>query len=118
MIGLRFSQFIPKEDNRTAFDKLLDVFLELMVYTSEDVDEAFDWLRQIDEENHLTTPDYTLDDFRQELENKGYINRKEGESQTTLSAKRFINMAINSRQSRLSIYISYDRHTTRYFLLL
>jgi uncharacterized protein with von Willebrand factor type A (vWA) domain len=87
MIGLRFSQYIPQEDNRSVFDKLLEVFLEVMVYTSGDVDEAFDWLKQIDEEHHITTPDYSLDDFRQELEERGYINRSKEGNQTTLSAK-------------------------------
>ena len=87
MIGTRFSKFIPQEDNRSPFEKLLDLFLEVMVYTSGDVDEAFDWMRQIDEEHNLTTPEYSLDDFRKELEDRGYLNPKNGEGKASLSSK-------------------------------
>ena len=87
MIGLRFSKFIPKEDNRTPFEKLLELFLEVMVYTSGDVEEALDWMRQIDEEHNITTPDYTIDDFRKDLEDKGYLNNDSKKGKLSLSAK-------------------------------
>src|SRR5690606_9301996 len=38
-----------------------------------DFDEAIDWLRQLDKEFKLTTPEYTIDDFVADLKNKGYI---------------------------------------------
>jgi uncharacterized protein with von Willebrand factor type A (vWA) domain len=37
------------------------------------VDEAIDWLRELDKEYKLTTPDYTIDDFIEELKAKGYL---------------------------------------------
>lgn len=74
----RFSKFIPPEDNRTPFEKLLDIFLEISVYTAGDMDETFDWMRQIDEEHGLTNSDYTLDDFRKELEEKMYVEPTPG----------------------------------------
>lgn len=63
---------------QTPFEKLFDIFQELITYTSGDFDEAIDWLRQLDEEYELTTPDYTIDDFIEDLKNKGYIQERTG----------------------------------------
>ncbi|MFZ1513826.1 MAG: VWA domain-containing protein [Saprospiraceae bacterium] len=73
MIGSRFTQFTPEEDKRTVFEKLLDLFLEIMVYTSGDVEETFEWMEQIDREHKITTPDYTLEDFRRDLERQAFV---------------------------------------------
>ncbi|HLS96737.1 MAG TPA: hypothetical protein VK017_14360 [Sphingobacterium sp.] len=62
-----------EEPFQTPFDKLFDIFKELITYTSGDFDEAIDWLRQLDKEFKLTTPEYTIDDFVADLKNKGYI---------------------------------------------
>ncbi|MBX2844570.1 MAG: VWA domain-containing protein [Saprospiraceae bacterium] len=78
MVGNRFSQFNPQADERTPFEQLLELFLEIMVHTSGDVEEAFDWMYEIDEEHGITTPDYTLEDFRRDLENKGFLQLKDG----------------------------------------
>lgn len=77
MIGHRFQHHIPEADERTPFERLLELFLELMVYTSGDVDEAFRWMKEIDDEHGITTPEYTLKDFRKELEEKSYIEQVE-----------------------------------------
>lgn len=58
---------------QTPFDRLFDVFKELITHTSGDFEEAIDWLRELDGEYKLTTPDYTIDDFIADLKNKGYI---------------------------------------------
>ncbi|MBK6354151.1 MAG: hypothetical protein IPF46_12325 [Saprospiraceae bacterium] len=73
MIGSRFTQFTPEEDKRTVFEKLLDLFLEIMVYTAGDVEETFEWMEQIDREHKITTPDYTLEDFRRDLERQAFV---------------------------------------------
>src|SRR5690606_5472500 len=62
-----------EEPCQPPFDKLFDIFKELITYTSGDFDEAIDWLRQLDKEFKLTTPEYTIDDFVADLKNKGYI---------------------------------------------
>ena len=61
---------------QSPFDKLFEIFKELITYTSGDFDEAIDWLRQLDKEYNLTTPDYTIDDFIEDLKNKGYIREE------------------------------------------
>mgnify|MGYP001365533010 FL=1 len=64
---------IFKEKNKTPFEKLFEIFKELITYTSGDFDEAIDWLRQLDKEYVLTDEDYTIDDFIEDLLNKGFI---------------------------------------------
>ena len=44
-----------------------------MTHTSGDVDEALEWMRELDKEYQLTDDNYTMDDFIDELEKKGYI---------------------------------------------
>lgn len=72
MLGFRFSEYTP-DPNQTVFEKLFDIFKELITHTSGDVDEALDWLRELDEHYHLTTDEYTLDDFVEDLKKKGYL---------------------------------------------
>ena len=60
----------------SPFEKLWDIFQELITHTSGDFDEAIDWLRQLDQEYELTDEDYTIDDFIEELKEKGYIREE------------------------------------------
>lgn len=69
--GLRFAEYQGKE--KTPFEKLLDLFRELLLHTSGDVDEAMDWLRELDKEYNLSTEDYTIDDFLEDLKDKGFL---------------------------------------------
>ena len=69
--GLVFSTYSQKE--KTPFERLLDLFRELLLHTSGDVDEALDWLRQLDKEYSLTDENYGIDDFVQELKEKGFL---------------------------------------------
>ena len=66
MLGFRFSEYTP-DPNQTTFDKLFDIFKELITHTSGDVDEALDWLQQLDDQYNLTDEDYTMDDFIEDL---------------------------------------------------
>jgi Ca-activated chloride channel homolog len=77
--NLKKSGFVFKTyeaPNQSPFDKLFEIFKELITYTSGDFDEAIDWLRQLDKEYNLTTPEYTIDDFIEDLKNKGYIREE------------------------------------------
>ena len=74
-IGLSFTKHQKKE--QTPFDRLFDIFKELITYTSGDFDEAIDWLRELDREYKLTNEDYTIDDFINDLLQKSYIKPKE-----------------------------------------
>lgn len=78
MLGFQFSKYTEPVDNRTPFERLFDLFLELLVYTSGDVEEALDWMEEIDKEHNITTPDYTLEDFRNDLKKNSFIESGEG----------------------------------------
>ena len=87
--GLRFETY--EEPHKSPFDRLFEVFKELITHTSGDVDEALDWLAQLDKEYELTTPDYSLDDFIEDLKKKGYlkeeIDPKDGGNGLAITAK-------------------------------
>lgn len=66
----------PKKNNKTPFERVFEVFKELILHTSGDFDEAIDWLRELDKEYQLTTPEYTIENFIEDLLRKGYIQQK------------------------------------------
>lgn len=72
--GFVFTTF--KEPERTPFEKLFEIFKELITHTSGDFDEAIDWLRELDQEYQLTDANYTIDDFIEDLKRKGYIREE------------------------------------------
>ncbi|WP_340202247.1 vWA domain-containing protein [Ascidiimonas sp. W6] len=69
--GFRFESY--ETPHQEPFDKLFDIFKELITHTSGDLDEALDWLRQLDTEYSLTDENYTIDDFIEDLKKKGFI---------------------------------------------
>ena len=85
--------FTPYEaPNQSPFDKLFEIFKELITYTSGDFDEAIDWLYQLDKEYELTDENYTIEDFIEDLKAKGYIKEEvdpdgNGDGIITLTAK-------------------------------
>lgn len=72
MIGWDFSAYIPVKTGST-FEKLLKFFQELLLYTSGDVSEALAWLTELDKTYKLSTPDYGIGDFIQELIDRGLL---------------------------------------------
>ena len=86
--GFIFTSF--KSPENSIFDKLLEIFLELITHTSGDIDEVMDWLRILDKEYSLTNDEYTMDDFIEELKRKGYLREEitsDNKNQTTITAK-------------------------------
>ena len=86
--GFYFKQY--KATFQSPFDKLFEVFKELITHTSGDFDEAIDWLRELDKEYKLTDSSYTIDDFIEDLKKKGYIREElkdDGSSGTGITAK-------------------------------
>lgn len=72
--GFVFTSFEP--ENQSPFEKLFEIFKELITYTSGDFVEAIDWLRSLDKEYKLTDEHYTIDDFVEDLKKKGYIKEE------------------------------------------
>lgn len=80
MLGFRFSEYTPDPNAGSIFDRLLKLFQELLVHTSGDVTEALSWLTELDKQYQLTTPDYGMADFIQELIDKGYIQQQDADN--------------------------------------
>jgi uncharacterized protein with von Willebrand factor type A (vWA) domain len=69
--------FTPFEaPDQSPFEKLFEVFSEIITHTSGDVEEALDWLNIIDQEYGLTTDEYTMEDFIEDLKKKGYLREE------------------------------------------
>ncbi len=82
MFSWNFRKFDPDAFSGTPFEHLLKIFKELLMYTAGDVSEALNWLTKLDEQYNLTTPDYGIADFIQELKDKGYL--KENQQNQTM----------------------------------
>ena len=87
MKGYRFSKYIDQGDGKTPFQKLFDLFMQLLVYTSGDVQESLNWLNELDREYKLTDENYTMADFIRDLQAKGYLRDGDGKNELLLTAK-------------------------------
>ena len=92
--GYIFSKHVPKEI--AHFDRVFDVFKELLTHTSGNVEEAFEWLDVLDKEYSIFTDEYSLADFEEDLKKRGYIkeeidpkdgNAGKGKGKNLLTAK-------------------------------
>jgi uncharacterized protein with von Willebrand factor type A (vWA) domain len=74
MLGHRFSKYTPPSDpEKSNFEKLLKIFMQLLLISSGNVAEALQWLTEVDRQYGLTNPDYGIGDFIQDLKREGYI---------------------------------------------
>lgn len=88
MIGYRFTEYIPDKDlSKSAFENMLDIFLQLTVITSGDISEALSWLTNLDRQYNLSQPGYGIGDFIEDLKSKGYITEKTPEGEFKLTGK-------------------------------
>lgn len=87
MIGHHFNKYDPNEQGKTKFQQLLDVFMQLLTYTSGDVAEALQWLNQLDREYEMTDDEYGMGDFIDELKDKGYVTEEQQTGQIKITPK-------------------------------
>ena len=73
MKGFFFSKYNPRDDDKSPFERLLDLFMQLLQYTSGDAGEALNWLTQLDREHGLTNDKYGIGDFIDDLKTNGYL---------------------------------------------
>ena len=77
MSGYRFSKYTPPQDKASSdFEKLLKVFMQLLLITSGNVAEALEWLTEVDRQYKLTNSDYGIGDFIEDLKRNGYITEE------------------------------------------
>lgn len=75
MIGYQFSNYTG--NSKTPFQQLFDLFKQLLTITSGDVPETLTWLNELDREYKITTPEYTMNDFIEDLKKRGYLKEDE-----------------------------------------
>lgn len=73
MLGFRFTQYVPPKKSLKGFQGLLDLFLQLLVYTSGDAAEAVAWLNELDRQYGLTDNSYGIGDFVEDLKKQGFL---------------------------------------------
>ncbi|WP_265429806.1 vWA domain-containing protein [Chryseobacterium sp. YIM B08800] len=73
--GFTFSKHIPEDISH--FERVFDVFKDLLTHTSGDIEEAFEWLDMLDKEYDIFTDEYTLEDFEEDLRKRGYIKKED-----------------------------------------
>ena len=76
--------------SQTPFETLFEIFKELITYTSGDFDEAIEWLRELDKEYQITTAEYTIEDFIEDLKKKGFLKEEidpDGNGSLSITAK-------------------------------
>lgn len=81
MIGTRFTDYRPGENPKGSFESLLNLFLQLLTLTSGDVAEALNLLSQLDAKYDLTSDQYGIGDFIQEMKDKNYLKEDESDPQ-------------------------------------
>ncbi|HHP7242322.1 MAG TPA: VWA domain-containing protein [Cyclobacteriaceae bacterium] len=88
MLGHRFSKYIPQQSQqKSTFENLLDIFLQLMVITSGDINETISWMTELDRQYNLTNDEYGIGDFIEDLKKKGYITEDNKSGEIHMSSK-------------------------------
>ena len=72
--GFTFTKHSPEEVSH--FDRVFDVFKDLLTHTSGDLEEAFEWLEMLDKEYDIFTDEYSLADFEEDLKKRGYTEEE------------------------------------------
>lgn len=79
--GFVFSKYTEKDI--APFDRVFDIFKELITHTSGDLDEAFHWLDTLDKEYNIFTETYSLEDFKDDLRKRGFIKEEKDQKDGT-----------------------------------
>lgn len=86
MQGFHFSRYNPQQ-GKSPFDKLMNLFMEMLNYTNGDAAEALNWLTELDREHKLTDDNYGIGDFIEDLKTQGYLQENEQTGAYQITAK-------------------------------
>jgi uncharacterized protein with von Willebrand factor type A (vWA) domain len=87
MKGFVFSEYKPDNNGKTPFERLFNLFVELLHYTSGDATEALDWLTQLDRKHRLTDDEYGIGNFIEDLKQQGYLQENEQDGAYRITGK-------------------------------
>ncbi|WP_138993316.1 VWA domain-containing protein [Larkinella sp. C7] len=88
MKGFQFSNYIPPEKKEgSKFDQLLNIFQQLLLMTSGNVEQALAYLNDLDRRYNLTDDKYGIGNFVEEMKEKGYLTEQNEEGTLAMTAK-------------------------------
>ncbi|QHV96162.1 vWA domain-containing protein [Spirosoma endbachense] len=88
MKGFQFSDYVPPEQKEgNKFDQLLNIFQQLLLLTSGDVEQAMSWMSQLDRQYGLTDDKYGIGNFFDDLKEKGYLTEENEEGRIVMTPK-------------------------------
>jgi Ca-activated chloride channel family protein len=88
MLGHRFSKYLPPpQSQKSDFEKLLKIFMQLMLITSGNASEALQWLTEVDRQYKLTGPNYGIGDFIEDLKKNGYLTEDPATGELNMKAR-------------------------------
>lgn len=88
MLGYRFGKYTPPPGKaKSDFEKLLKIFMQLVLITSGNVAEALQWLTELDKQYGLTNGKYGIGDFIEQLKRDGYITDEGPKGEIKLKAR-------------------------------
>jgi uncharacterized protein with von Willebrand factor type A (vWA) domain len=76
--GWQFEMWKGNSNDMSEFDKLLDLLKQLLMYTNGDMQEALNWLTELDKAHDLTSDEYGMADFIEDLKQKSYLTSSKG----------------------------------------
>ncbi|CAN5886425.1 VWA domain-containing protein [soil metagenome] len=85
--GFRFTKYVPPQNGEKGFESLLQIFLQLVTLTSGDVSEALSWLSSLDKQYGLTTDEYGIGDFIEDLKKNGYLDENQQTGSLSITGK-------------------------------
>ena len=92
MIGNRFIKYDPAANDKSKFEQMLDLFMQLLTYTNGDANEALQWMNELDKKYQLTDDEYGMGDFIEDLKRNGYLkdNNETGAIEITAKSEQAI----------------------------
>lgn len=88
MLGHRFAHYTPPaQSEKSDFERLLKIFMQLVLITSGNVSEALQWLTEVDRQYGLTNDQYGMGDFIEDLKKNGYITEDGPRGEYRLNAR-------------------------------
>ena len=87
MIGHHFFSYNPDQNGKTKFEQLLDIFMQLLTYTSGDAAESLSWMNELDKQYHFTDKDYGMGDFIEDLKQNGYLKENPANGDFSITGK-------------------------------
>ncbi|MDX1546219.1 MAG: VWA domain-containing protein [Rhodothermales bacterium] len=85
----RYTKWDPERHGQTmpTFDRLLDLFQQLLQHTAGDAAEALHWLTQLDERYGITDDEMGIGDFIEEMKRRGYLREDEQTGVVQITAR-------------------------------